>query len=301
MTFGIVGNTSKPVTREVLGTLIGYCSAKRISFRVHETLGAWINAESGENVIDRSAMLGTQDLTSASDCIIALGGDGTMLATARMIAGADVPLLGINLGKLGFLAEVSVEEMLECLDEIRSGHYIVEERTAITATADRAAKTYFALNEIVVDRGASPRVIELETYVNDDFLVTYAADGIIVTTPTGSTAYSLASGGPIVAPGSAVLTVNPISPHTLTARPVIVPDVSTIKVVVHASPTDVHLTADGQDEGFYETPATFLIRKAPRSVKLVKRKSSHYFDLLRTKLLWGKDLRVGESKSGTEG
>ena len=152
-------------------------------------------------------------------------------------------------------------------------------------------KKYFALNEIVVDRGASPRLIVLETAVDGEYLVTYTADGIIITTPTGSTAYSLASGGPIVVPQSRVLMINPISPHTLTARPVIIPDERSITVTIHEGAKRVHITADGQVEGFYDSPVTFTIKRASHTVKLVKRKKRSYFDLLRTKLLWGRDLR----------
>jgi NAD+ kinase len=131
--------------------------------------------------------------------------------------------------------------------------------------------------------------------VNDQYLVTYAADGIIVATPTGSTGYSLASGGPIVVPGSGVITITPISPHTLTARAVLVPDSSVIHISVKSASKPVHLTADGQFEGFYDTPAEITVRRADHTVKLVKRLNRNYFDLLRAKLLWGRDLRIESS------
>ena len=225
--------------------------------------------------------------------VISLGGDGTMLAAARIVGKHGTPILGVNLGKLGFLAEVSVDELQECLNDILKGNYFVEERMALEAKSSKDEKLYYALNEVVVDKGASSRVIDLETYVNNDYLVTYAADGIILNTPTGSTAYSLASGGPIVAPQAKVITINPIAPHTLTARPVIVPDDSVIRVVVSSSAKPVHITTDGQVEGFYDTPAEFTIRKAPYTVKLVKRKNRRFYDLLRTKLMWGRDVRLG--------
>jgi NAD+ kinase len=215
-----------------------------------------------------------------------------MLAAARMVGALGTPLLGINLGKLGFLAEVSIDEIEPVLDEIARGDYLVEDRMVLTVRRDHDAETICALNEVVVDKGQSARVIELETFVNGEYLVTYSADGLIVTTPTGSTAYSLASGGPIVAPASKVVAINPVAPHTLTARPVVVPDDSVIRLVVAAEGRPVHLTADGQIERTVDTPAEFEIRKAGYTVKLVKRKQRTYFDLLRTKLLWGRDLRV---------
>ncbi|MBI1807964.1 MAG: NAD(+)/NADH kinase [Ignavibacteria bacterium] len=292
MKFGIFGNIDKPVIVEVTTTLFSYLRERNHSFVIHDILGNWLNNQNATPKLDQSLLLRVDDLPRACDLLISLGGDGTTLAAARMVGTNGIPILGVNLGKLGFLAEVSIDELKECLDQIIRGDYSIDERMMLTAIAKSDGKVYHALNEIVVDRGESPRVIDLETYVNNDYLVTYAADGIIIATPTGSTAYSLASGGPLVAPQSKVITINPISPHTLTARPVIIPDTSTIKVVAHAGTKRVHITADGQVEGFYETPAEFTIQKAPYVIKLVKRKKRTYYDLLRTKLLWGKDLRI---------
>lgn len=297
MRFGIVGNTSKPVIREVTASLFSYLGEKRLSFSVVEDLGRWYRRARVRPALPHSAVLSGAALARRSDMIIALGGDGTMLAAARMFGRMGVPILGINLGKLGFLAEVSVDEMRECIDDIVRKRFLIEERTALMGRAVGDDRTFFALNEVVVDRGSLSRVIDFETYVGGDFLVTYAADGIIVTTPTGSTAYSLAAGGPIVKPGSDVFVVNPISPHTLTARPVIVPDESVVRIVVREGSKRVHITADGQMEGFYRTPVEFRIRKAPYVVRLVKRRKRTYFDLLRTKLMWGRDVRIEADKN----
>jgi NAD+ kinase len=234
-----------------------------------------------------------RDLPERCDLLIALGGDGTMLTAARVVGAREVPILGVNLGKLGFLAEVSVDEMLKALGEIVKGEYFIEDRMVLQTRNSRDKTCYSSLNEVVVDRGISPRVIQLETHVDGAYFVTYAADGIIVSTPTGSTAYSLASGGPIVAPRSRVITVTPISPHTLTARAVILPEESSIRITVKSAAEPVHVTADGHTQGFFKTPAVFTIQRAPYSVKLVKRFNRNYFDLLRAKLLWGRDLRIG--------
>ncbi len=296
MTYGILGNTAKPGIVDVCRNLFAYLISRKIPFVVHESLGKWYARSKARPALRRSLMVRESDLPRRCDMLIALGGDGTMLAAARLIGEQEKPILGVNLGKLGFLAEVSVGELQKCLDDIARGKYSVEERMVLSMRSSGDARVYHALNEVVIDRGSSPRVIDLETYVDDDYVVTYAADGIIVTTPTGSTAYSLASGGPIVAPPSRVMVVNPISPHTLTARPVIVPDGSAVRVLVPEGPKRVHVTADGQEEGFYATPAEFVIRKAPYTVRLVKRKGRTYFDLLRTKLLWGRDVRIGRIK-----
>ncbi|MBI4546855.1 MAG: NAD(+)/NADH kinase [Ignavibacteriae bacterium] len=292
MTFGILGNTAKSITREVCSNLLAFLQEKNLKYVIDVELARHINTKSSKLSADKTSICSESELPHRCDILIALGGDGTMLSAARTLGQHGTPILGINLGKLGFLAEVSVDEIRECIDDIVKGNYVLEERMVLQANTPGKNIRYFALNEIVIDRGSSPRVIDLETYVNDDYLVTYAADGIILTTPTGSTAYSLASGGPIVTPQSNVITINPISPHTLTARPVIVPDTSVIRVVVTDEGRSVHITADGQVEGFNNTPAELSIQKAPYTVKLVKRKKRTYYDILRTKLMWGRDIRI---------
>jgi len=287
MTFGIIGNIDKPATKEVAANLLDYLKKKRAPFVVHESLAKLLGVS--------DSAVAEQDLPGKCTMLIALGGDGTMLSTARIIGQRGIPILGVNLGKLGFLAEVSVEELQSCIDDILAGRFDVEDRLVLVATCDKNTKQYPALNEVVIDKGASTRVMEFETSVNDDFLVTYAADGIILNTPTGSTAYSLSTGGPIVAPQAKVITINPIAPHTLTARPVIVQDESIIRVKVSSALKPVHINTDGQVEDFFDAPVEFTIRKAPYTVKLVKRKHRKFFELLRTKLMWGKDVRTGKS------
>jgi len=292
MKFGIIGNTAKSSTKDVLKNLLTYLRKKRLAFVLHNELGSWLRETAPQIVFDDKSIVSESDLPNQCDMLIALGGDGTMLSAARIVGNHEIPILGVNLGKLGFLAEVSVDELQQCLNDVLEGKYLIEERMVLQATSNQDTKVYFALNEIVIDRGASPRMIDLETSVNGDYLVTYTADGIILTTPTGSTAYSLASNGPIVTPQSRVVIINPIAPHTLTARPVVVPEDSTIRVVAKSTTKTVHLTADGQREGFYETPVEIFIRKAEYSIQLVKRQQRTFFDVLRTKLMWGRDLRV---------
>ena len=292
MKFGIVGNTSKPRVIDVIRKLTTHLRSHKVPFVVESTLATLLHDAVPSVRVDASESCPEADLPATCDMLISLGGDGTMLAAARLIGSSGVPILGVNLGALGFLAEVAIDELEACLDDIVAGKYAIEERMCLRATMKSTTEVYTALNEIVVDRASLPRLIEFETYVNDEYLVTYAADGIIVTTPTGSTAYSLASGGPIVVPHCKVIMINPISPHSLTARPVIIPDDSVVTIVIHAGASPVHITADGQAEGFYATPTEFTIQKTQYSVKLVKRKKRSYFDILRTKLLWGKDVRI---------
>ena len=292
MKFGIVGNTNKPVITEVTATLVRHLRLKGFPFVVQQELAEMYNRHDGAVPL-AAAQVGTrEEIPLQCDLMIALGGDGTMLTAARVAGPRGVPILGVNLGKMGFLAELSVEEMAASLEEIAGGAYLLEERTVLQTRNSKDGTCSSSLNEVVVDRGISPRVIQLETHVDDQYLVTYAADGIIVSTPTGSTGYSLASGGPIVEPSSRVLIVTPVSPHPLTARAIIVPDGSLIRISVKSASTPVHLTADGQTEGFYDTPAVFTIQRAPYTVKLVKRLNRSYFNLLRAKLSWGRDLRI---------
>lgn len=294
--YGIVANTAKRETLTVLAKLVTALMTKGAQYRVHDEVG---KAPGGS----RSGIAGVvpgvplSELLDRSTMVIALGGDGTILSAARAIGPRQIPILGINLGKLGFLAEVSVEEIERCLTDIEAGRFRVEDRLALEARVGGAPEPLTALNEIAIDRGASARVIDFETFVNGEHLGTYAADGIIVTTPTGSTGYSLATGGPIVTPQCDVLTIIAISPHTLTARPVIIPSGSEVRVSIAEGPTALHITADGQVETFSNAPLECVIRRAPYPVRLVRWSKGSYFDLLRAKLMWGRDLRAGREKS----
>ena len=243
MKFGIIGNKAKPALTEVSGILIAFLKRRKISCVLDAELGEYLNSSGKGDRISKKEMCRQSDLPKKCDIVIALGGDGTMLAAARMVGSAGTPILGVNLGKLGFLAEVSVEEIEDVISDILKKKYTVQDRQVLEATAKKDGKKYYALNEIVVDKGAAARVINLETYVNKDYLVTYSADGIIVNTPTGSTAYSLATGGPIVAPASNVITINPIAPHTLTARPVVVATTSpTLYELIEVLPSPITIT-----------------------------------------------------------
>ncbi len=293
MTFGILGNTEKPGVRNIAGGLISYLEKNKLPYLVHEGLATLLTGNRKNPVVQPSLQVPDKDLVTRSGMIISLGGDGTMLATARLVGSAGIPILGVNLGKLGFRAEVSVDELFDWLDDISRGKYFIDERMTLEASSSAEPDRMFtALNDIVIDRGSYPRVIDLETSVNDDYLVTYSADGIILATPTGSTAYSLASGGPIAEPHSSVMIITPISPHTLSARPVIVGADSIVRVSVRSPGVPVHLTGDGQYDVFYPAPVDFTIRRGKYRIKLVKREGRKYFDLLRAKLMWGRDIRM---------
>ena len=241
------------------------------------------------------------ELRERCSVAVAFGGDGTMLAAGRLLAGSGVPLIGVNLGKLGFLAEFSVDDLEETLDEYLGGGCHEVERTLLEGTfpEDPGAEPIVGMNDIVVDkrgvrdhRGAL--MLKMEILVNGDFMGAFRADGMIVATPTGSTAYSLAVGGPIVAPNAGVTVIAPIAPHMLTARPVVVRDSSIIEIIPSADNEDevIRVYADGQVHRTVAMPCRIRITRLRHTVSLVKRTSTTYFDVLRAKLLWGREPAV---------
>jgi NAD+ kinase len=224
--------------------------------------------------------------------VLSLGGDGTMLQTARLVRSEQIPILGVNLGKLGFLAEVPIEDIEMCLEEVLRGEFDVEDRLVLEAHGKGLGKGYTALNDIVLDLSESSRVMHVETWVDGDYLATFTGDGMIVCTPTGSTGYALSNGGPILPPHTKAIMVSPICPHTLTARPVVLPETSIVTLKVSAAPARLILTADGQPSAFLKPPVVIDVRRSRQVTRLVKRRGSKYFDVLRGKLQWGKDVRT---------
>lgn len=234
------------------------------------------------------------DKLDECDAAIALGGDGTVLQAVHRVGFAGVPLCGINLGTLGFLAEVPVEEMEIAIDEIIGGAMVSEARTFLVADSG-TPPAQMALNEIVIDKRGASRMIQIDIDVDGMYLNTYIADGIIVATPTGSTAYSLSAGGPIVAPASRDFVITPLAPHALTARPLIVPDSSKITITARSDRGTIVLSADGIDTPLASS-ARIEIRRADTSVTFLRRPGVSNYDVLRAKLLWGKDARGEASK-----
>lgn len=290
MTFGIAGNLRKEGVPTIAEKVLRRFEDGRVEYVVEKPLSDVLRRRSKLKIAGRT--VSAKILPGSCDMIISLGGDGTILRLARQVAEKGTPILGVNLGKLGFLAEVSLDDLDACLDEVLRGDYFVVERMMLQASTSKNKRIYTALNDIVVDKFATSRVLDLETYVNGEYLATFPADGIILSSPTGSTAYALANGGPIVTPHNKSITISPICPHSLTARPVIVPDDSIIRIKVVSSQHKVRLTADGQDELLVRPPTEIRIKKAPFTAKLVKRRNASYYDLLRKKLNWGRDVRT---------
>jgi NAD+ kinase len=228
-------------------------------------------------------------LLEKSDILISLGGDGTFLNTARIVGRKEIPILGVNLGSLGFMAEVSPNETDNFFEKILEDKYKIYDLCVISCKTD-TDKQVFGMNEIVIDKCNSIKMIEIEIYYKNESVVRFVADGVIVSTPTGSTGYSLSAGGPIISPYSKVLIITPICPHTLNFRPIIVPDDGII--VIHTiSKEKVRLTADGFSSHIVRSPAKFILSKADYNVKVVKDINKTYFQTLNNKLLWGADGR----------
>lgn len=297
---GILGNAAKLSTCETAFELIKIFGERGIRYIVEEDLAAQIKQKCGHDA--GRASVPREEVPAGADVVLSLGGDGTILQTAATVGTAGKPILGVNLGKLGFLAELNLDELRNSIDELFKGKFNLEERTVLEANflQNGEATKIFALNDIVIDKAGSSRMIDLETYVDSDYLITYRGDGIVLSTPTGSTGYCLSTGGPIISPESRVIAISPISPHTLSARPVIIPDTSRIRVVAHSTYKHVMITADGQAARMLPQPVEFNVSLASHKIVLLRKRKNGYFNLLRTKLMWGLDIRTSETSFGEE-
>lgn len=229
-------------------------------------------------------------IPSLVDMVIVLGGDGTMLNVARLVCERGIPILGVNLGGLGFITEVQMSELYEEMDKVFSGECLCEERMMLTALIHRHGEKiaeYTVLNDVVINKGALARIIDLETFINKAYVTTFKADGLIVSTPTGSTAYSLSAGGPVLYPTLDSIVLTPICPHNLTNRPIVLPDDVLIEVILKSMSEDVFLTLDGQVGFSLRKDDVVEVKRSPFKTKLLIPVERDYFQVLRTKLKWG--------------
>jgi len=230
-------------------------------------------------------------LAESVDLILVLGGDGTMIATARMLGDREVPVLGVNYGGLGYLAEFRIEELYVALESILTGDYRLDQRVMLAVELmrgdDQITRTR-VLNDVVINKSALARIIEIEAYMNRQFVNSFRADGLIVSTPTGSTAYNLSAGGPVIYPSMKAVVVTPICPFTLSNRPIVIPDESEIELLLKTGNEDVRLTLDGQVCFPLKAGDRVVIRKSRTTFKLVQPANRNYFEVLRDKLRWGR-------------
>lgn len=260
-----------------------------------EQVATWLQArgravvcESG-GPVEGASPVSAEELAQCADLVVVLGGDGTLLHAARLLGAREVPILGINMGTLGFMTEWTREQTFAALERILAGDFSVERRTRLAVTVTRGERLLMSsevLNDAVINKNALARIAEVAAYVDDALLTMYKADGVIVSTPTGSSAYSLAAGGPLVHPAVSTMLVTPICPHTLTQRPLLLPDDRTV-VLELCSDSEMFVTLDGQSGRAIELGDKVTVRRSPTATLLVRPASATWYAVLRDKLHWG--------------
>jgi NAD+ kinase len=235
--------------------------------------------------------VGSDTLAAAVDLMLVLGGDGTMIGTARLIGDEEVPVLGVNYGGLGYLTEFRIEELYDALEMILAGNYRLDKRVMLTVelhSGEESVLRSSVLNDVVINKSALARIIEIEAFLNKQFVSSFRADGLIVSTPTGSTAYNLSAGGPIIFPSMNAVVITPICPFTLSNRPLVVPDDAVIELLMKTEQEDVVLTLDGQVGHPLKVGDRVVISKSRTTFNLIQPSNRNYFDVLRDKLRWGR-------------
>lgn len=230
-------------------------------------------------------------LAGASDLVLVLGGDGTMIATSRLIGAEEVPVIGVNYGGLGYLTEFRIEELYDALEMILAGNYRLDKRVMLEVELhrdDEVISRNRVLNDVVINKSALARIIEIEAYLNRQYVSAFRADGLIVSTPTGSTAYNLSAGGPLIFPSMNAVVITPICPFTLSNRPLVVPDDAVIELLMKTANEEVSLTLDGQVGFPLTVNDRVVIRKSRTTFNLIQPSNRNYFDVLRDKLRWGR-------------
>lgn len=276
---GIICKAGRPEPVEILKGLLPWLKERELE--------VFLDAAASEAVGLKGHPM--TEIPGVSEMIIVLGGDGTMLTAARLSARSGIPLLGVNLGGLGFITEFYREELYDTLEKIFAGKCPLQKRMMLSAKIlrdDNEIAEYTALNDVVINKGALARIIGLETHINGLYVTEFMADGLIVSTPTGSTAYCLSAGGPILHPSLESMVLTPICPHTLTNRPIVIPDDSVIGITLKSLTEDVYLTMDGQVGGPLRQDDTVEIKKSPYKASLYMPEERDYFQVLRTKLKW---------------
>jgi NAD+ kinase len=278
-TIGIAVNQNKPSAIEVAKQLIGLLESKGAT--------VWIDSDVADTVERRDISLPVDEFPGHVKLVFVLGGDGTLLGIARKLAVHDLPILGINLGHLGFLSEAEPNDLPNAVDRVLQGDYHLEKRMMLEASVIRNGQVIqqgIALNDVGIAKGSFGRMVTLSVYVDDMYVDKYSGDGLILSTPTGSTAYSLSCGGPIVSPHINVILITPICPHTLSSRPIIIQKDQEIRVKVSAMHNDIGMTIDGQVGFKLEVGDQILVRKSPHYTTLIKWQERGFFDVLRLKL-----------------
>ena len=284
MNVGIFANINKPAVIETIQPFLSWLSERDLNTVISQRLANLIHPEDNHiRIVEK------ETLPRHCDILIAMGGDGTMLAAARLMGKLEKPILGVNLGGLGFLAEVTVDDLYLRIQDILDGRYKIEKRMVLQAriSNDPENHTYYALNDVVLDRGGSPRVISIDVSIDKQFFTQFNSDGVIIATPTGSTAYSLSAWGPIVTPSLESIILTPLCPHSLTERPTVIPPQSCISLQAHTPDIEAFLNIDGQIRVQIKGGASVMVQKGDFYIHLITFEGHTFFDILRKKLQWG--------------
>lgn len=283
-TIGVIARPDLVEAGPALHKLVGWLKARKVAALLETRTAALAKTRT------RVAQAEAADVVARADALVVLGGDGTLLRVSHLLARRNVPVLGVNFGSLGFLTEIALDELYPTLTGLIDGRYEYDERRMLHAVATRAgaAEKADVLNDVVITKAALSRIIELDVFVDGLFVSAFRADGLIVSSPTGSTAYNLAAGGPILHPSLPAIAITPICPHMLTNRPLVVGDKSTIEVRLRpARDVEVHVTFDGQLGFALSGKDSVTVTRSTRSLRLVRAPARDFFAVLRTKLKWG--------------
>ncbi len=295
MIIGIIANSTKEKVYDVVSLLVKKLKENDLDFLITDTIIA--KRKSLTEKINKKYFLQDKNIYKRSDIIISIGGDGTMLATSYQAQFYDKPVLGLNMGKLGFLAEASLEQLDTFIADIRNKRIKVDRRMIICGECKgHKVETLYAINDIVIEKGGWPKMIDITVWVNGEYVTTFGADGVIVATPTGSTGYSISVGGPIVSPLADVITLSPISAHSLSVRPLVLPSSQEIVIKATSLHKEILVNCDGQRVFALPPPFEIKFTKSERSLKLAHTSVTSYFETLRNKLMWGIDLRNSNLK-----
>jgi len=278
---GLVINYEKEKAQEITNWIVDWLSFKKIK--------VYVEGDKDKGIRRKDFSCTNEKFFNSVDLIISLGGDGTLLRAAKIAATDGIPIFGVNLGGLGFLTQIGIDNLEIFLEKIYQGKCFLDERMmldCIVKRKEKEIKKFTALNDIVIGKGAFARLISLATYINDDYVITYSADGLVISTSTGSTAYSLSAGGPIVNPNINSMILTPICPHTLSARPLIIGENDQVRITLELSEEEVMVTIDGQEGFTLEPKDEVIVKKSIYKTRLIAFKEKSFYAILREKLRW---------------
>lgn len=278
---GLVINYEKEKAQEITNWIVDWLSFKKIK--------VYVEGDKDKGIRRKDFSCTNEKFFNSVDLIISLGGDGTLLRAAKIAATDGIPIFGVNLGGLGFLTQIGIDNLEIFLEKIYQGKCFLDERMmldGIVKRKEKEIKKFTALNDIVIGKGAFARLISLATYINDDYVITYSADGLVISTSTGSTAYSLSAGGPIVNPNINSMILTPICPHTLSARPLIIGENDQVRITLELSEEEVMVTIDGQEGFTLEPKDEVIVKKSIYKTRLIAFKEKSFYAILREKLRW---------------